>query len=132
MHELAITQSIVGIVLDKQREAGALRVRSVWIEAGKARNLMEEWVQRYFDHYAEGTAAEGAVVHVSRVPVAFRCNSCFCEFELPPHSLERLHCPACGGDDYALVHGRELSITGIELEFPENVGAVNAAPNQTA
>lgn len=119
MHELAITQSIAEIVLNKQEEVGAIRVKSVWIEAGMVRNLIEEWVQRYFGYHTEGTPAEGAVIHVNRIPVRFRCLDCGAEFGLPAHNPDRLHCPDCGGDNYRMVAGQELSISCIEFEFPD-------------
>ena len=119
MHELAITQSIAEIVLKKQEEVGAISVKSVWIDAGMVRNLIEEWVQRYFDYHTEGTTAQGATIHVNRIPVKFRCLDCGSEFGLPEHSLERLFCPGCGGDNYQMISGQELSISCIEFEFAD-------------
>lgn len=117
MHELAITQSIADIVIAKQAELGASRVVGVWVDAGQMRNLEEKWVQFYFDRCVVDTPAEGAVVHVNRIPVTFRCDDCGADFEfkLEHHRLDKLACPSCGGEAFQMVKGRELGISGIEL-----------------
>lgn len=117
MHELAIMQSIADIVAAKQAELGASRVLGVWVDAGQMRNLEERWVQFYFDQCVAGTAAEGATVHVNRIPVTFRCDTCGADFEfkLEHHHLDKLACPACAGERFQMIKGRELGISSIEL-----------------
>lgn len=117
MHELAITQSIARIALETQEKIGANRVLSIWIDAGEMRNLEEPWVQRYFDDCTKGTKAQGASIHVNRIPVVFKCQSCDKEFAFDLHRDHghALHCPNCGGDDYRMIKGQELAITNIEV-----------------
>lgn len=117
MHELAITQSIADIVIAKQVELGASRVLGVWIDAGQMRNLEERWVRFYFDRCVAGTSAEGAVVHVNRIPVTFRCDDCGADFEfnLKHRHLDKLVCPTCAGERFQMVKGRELGISSVEL-----------------
>ena len=117
MHELAIMQSITEVALAQMRSHGASRVLGIWIDAGEMRNLEETWVNRYFLQCAAGTPAEGARIHVRRVPVEFRCTECSGDipFELHVHHRHCLICPHCGSQSYELAQGDELAITGLQI-----------------
>ena len=115
MHELSITQDVVKIVLDHAEKNGVRKVLSVNIKAGELRDVVEEWMQRFFDYLSKGTIAEGAKLKIERVPVIFRCR---CGETFPVNIKERrdIACPQCKGGDVALISGREFEIVGIEVQ----------------
>lgn len=115
MHELGVTKTIAEAVLKHAEAHGARRVTAVNLIVGDMRNLEEVWVTRYFRRVAQGTIAEDAEVHITYVPIAFYCNECQATFTLDVHRNERMHCPECGGTDFSLVTGKELTIASIEL-----------------
>lgn len=116
MHELAVTKNIVEVVVRKAQEQGASRVVSVRLIVGKMRNFEREWVQRYFDRFAKGTLAEGAVLEIDYVPIVFYCHDCGATFQLEMGTGQRMRCASCGSDDYNMVTGGELLIKEMEVE----------------
>lgn len=115
MHELAVTKSILEVVLKKQEEAGATKILAITIDAGEMRNLEEEWVQRYFERSSQGTPAEGAIIHVNRIPLVFHCDDCNADFSSDIHRRGAITCAYCGGDNYDIKTGRELTIRNMEF-----------------
>ena len=58
MHELAVTKSILQLVLDETEKNQAKEILKIQLVIGEMRNLEEEWIQRYFDYISKGTIAE--------------------------------------------------------------------------
>ena len=115
MHELAVTRSIVDVVVRNATAQGAHRVARVRLVVGKMRNFEREWVQNYFDRFAKGTIAEGAQLEIDYVPIVFYCNACGETFPHDPQAGMRMKCPGCGGSDYNMITGGELLIKEMEV-----------------
>jgi hydrogenase nickel incorporation protein HypA/HybF len=113
MHELAITRSMLGLVLDKAEEAGAKRVERVNLVIGETTGFVGTSVQTYFDILSRDTIAEQAELAFRTVPATGRCRDCGRTFE-----LKRLEwtCPGCQGSNIQLVGGNELFVESIEVE----------------
>ncbi|MEJ2047557.1 MAG: hydrogenase maturation nickel metallochaperone HypA, partial [Dehalococcoidia bacterium] len=82
MHELAITQNMLDIVLEKAKESGAERVGAINLVIGELSGFVEESVRFYFDFLAKDTIAEGAVLNFKPVSPQARCRSCDKPFEI--------------------------------------------------
>jgi len=69
------------------------------------------------------TLVEGAELEIQRVPLELHCRNCACEY---PASLDDLACPACGGQDFEILKGRELMLLKItgerDEQFPSDKG----------
>jgi len=52
------------------QECKARRVVSIHLQVGELRDVVEEWVQRYFDYLSEGTIAEGSKLVFKRTPAS--------------------------------------------------------------
>lgn len=115
MHELAVTKSILQIVLDQTSQQNGRKVLSISLVIGEMRNLEEEWIQRYFDQISHKTKAEGAIIHVKKKPVAFLCSKCVSDFTANIHLDQKILCPHCSSDEYELISGRELLIETMEI-----------------
>ncbi|MGI6591311.1 MAG: hydrogenase maturation nickel metallochaperone HypA [Eggerthellaceae bacterium] len=115
MHELAVTRSIVDIVVRNAAAQEAKRVLQVHLIVGKVRNFEQVWVQRYFDRFSKGTIAEGARIAIDYVPIAFYCHACGETFTFELGHDQEVCCPACGSTDYEMVTGGELMIKEIEV-----------------
>lgn len=116
MHELAVTKSILQLVLDETEKNHAHEVLKIQLAIGAMRNLEEEWIQRYFNYISEDTIAKNAVIKVRKIPVLFHCNLCQQDFTADVHLEKKILCPHCQGFEYDLVHGRELIIENIEVK----------------
>ncbi|MBU1184216.1 MAG: hydrogenase maturation nickel metallochaperone HypA [Proteobacteria bacterium] len=115
MHELAVTESILQVVLRHASAGGASKVVSVGLRIGEVSDLVDEWVQRYFDHLSRGTIAEGAVVRIERSPAMFRCGACGHSFPADPRTREAMRCPLCASEETTFVSGREYLVQQIEV-----------------
>jgi hydrogenase nickel incorporation protein HypA/HybF len=114
MHEMAVSESILGIVLRHAQRAGARRVLGVNLVIGDLTGFIDESIQFYFDFLSRETLAQGAQLHFERVAARVRCPTCSAEYE-PPHS--RLWaCPQCRALGGEVTAGREFSVASIEVE----------------
>lgn len=109
MHELAITQDIVDLVV---RRVPDRRVVAVRVRVGRFSGVVPEAMEFCFDLAATGTRLEGARLDLERVPGRVACRSCGQERDVPDPLLL---CP-CGSTDVAVVTGEELTVSAVELE----------------
>lgn len=113
MHELAITQSLLKIAMDKAGEAGASRIKSISLKIGRLTGYVPEAVEANFEVLSPGTLAEGARLLMEWVPVACRCRDCGREYKA---EVEDLRCPACRTPHFQITGGREMYIESMEVE----------------
>ena len=113
MHELAITQSMLDIVLERAKKSRAKKVGAINLVIGELSGFVEESVRFYFDFLAKNTIAEGAALNFKPVSPWARCRSCDKPFELRELDWS---CPQCGGSDIEITAGKELSIDSIDIE----------------
>jgi len=110
LHELAITQSIVDIIL---KEAPDHKVKGITIVVGELSGIVEDSVRFCFDVVAAETSAKGAVLTFHRLPGRIRCNQCTFEFEMDSGDWA---CPRCGNVGGQVMQGRECYVETIEVE----------------
>jgi hydrogenase nickel incorporation protein HypA/HybF len=113
MHELAITQSMLEVVLDQAKKAEAKRIERINLNIGELSGFVEESVQFYFDFLAKSTIAEGAILSFNKVPARVRCRSCNRTFQ--PTELD-WSCPECGQTSIEITAGKELFVESIDVE----------------
>ncbi|UWG95911.1 hydrogenase maturation nickel metallochaperone HypA [Dehalobacter sp. DCM] len=115
MHELAVSKSILSLVLKNAEQKKANKVLAIYLAIGEMRKLEQDWLQRYFDYISKGTIAEGVHIEVKKVPVVFECKLCGKEFSVNLHEDKKLLCPFCDGFEYTLLSGRELLVEKMEV-----------------
>ena len=115
MHELAVSKSILQLVLRHAQAGGAKKVLNVNLIVGEMRNIEESWMQRYFDYISVGTAAEKAVIKIRKVPVVFLCGDCGKKFTADIKDDKKILCPFCSSFHYDLDSGRELIIESVAV-----------------
>ena len=93
MHEMSLTEGIVGIVEEEARRLGGVRVRAVVLEIGALACAEAESLRFCFDVVSRGTPAEGARLDIVRVPGAGWCFDCQHEVALDGRFGP---CPECG------------------------------------
>ena len=117
MHELSIALSLVESADAAARDAGARRVTGVHLRVGALSGVVTEALRFSFGVAAQGTLLEGAELTVEELPVVVHCPRCDADVELP--SVQRFRCPVCDTPAGALVQGRELELTSLEIEVAE-------------
>jgi hydrogenase nickel incorporation protein HypA/HybF len=113
MHELAVTQSVLEIVLRHARLAGGGRVSAIHLVVGQLSSIVDDSVAFYWESVARDTPAEGARLHFRRIPARFRCEACGREFPLQEGTAD---CPACASRSVRLTAGDEFSVESIEVD----------------
>jgi hydrogenase nickel incorporation protein HypA/HybF len=113
MHELAVSQSLLEIVLRHARQAGGARVSAIHLVVGQLSSIVDDSVAFYWDFVARGTRAEGAQLHFRRVPARFGCQACGHEYTPEAISWE---CPACGSAQVRVKAGDEFFVEAIEVD----------------
>ena len=120
MHEMAIAQSLLDIILQEGQKHGLERVAKIRLQVGALAAVVPESLTFCFELLSRDSIASGALLEVETVPVVARCGRCQELFEVEDHIFV---CPQCGDPTLDLVSGRELSVMSIEGETGEGDGA---------
>jgi hydrogenase nickel incorporation protein HypA/HybF len=108
MHELAITQSVVDMVVE--RTAGR-QVSLVRLEVGQLSGVVPDAMEFCYELLISGTSLEGSTLVVDQTPGAAHCRSCGQDFALDDLILL---CP-CGSAEVDVIAGRELRVLSVDL-----------------
>ena len=114
MHELALSQSIVDLVVECARKEGVRPVTRVVVEVGIAAGVEPDALNFCFDLVAADTVAHGAELVIETIGLQARCRNCTCEFE-PARLVSS--CPRCGSYAPHLLKGRELRVKSFDGEY---------------
>lgn len=113
MHELAVSQNILDICLRHANEAGALRITDINLVMGQFSSIVDDSVQFYWDIIADGTIAQGALLHFRRIPAEMTCSRCGHVFHPGDRAFE---CPSCGSGSVRITKGEEFQVESIDVE----------------
>ena len=108
MHEMAIMQSVVDMVVE--RTAGRTVV-SVQLQVGRLSGVVADAMLFCFDVATAGTPLDGAVLEIDQVEGRASCRTCGNDFDVDDLILL---CP-CGSADVRIVAGRELLVTSVKM-----------------
>ena len=114
MHELAVTQSIMDIVLRHAGRAGAQRVVAINLIIGELTGFVDDSIQFYFDYLSKGTLAEGGRLAIRRIAAQVRCYQCGAEYAPPDSRIWT--CPQCEALGGEVIAGKEFYVASIEVE----------------
>lgn len=113
MHELAVAESLLKIVVEEGKKNRLYRVSRVRLRIGKLSTVVPEALSFSFDIIAQGTLAEGAELAVEATPVVAHCSDCDLDFAADDFVF---FCPRCRQIAASLLSGKELEIVDIEGE----------------
>jgi hydrogenase nickel incorporation protein HypA/HybF len=113
MHELALCESIVDLVVDCARRERITRVSRVVIEIGVAAAIDPQALMFCFPIVATETMAADAELVINPVALRVRCESC--QTESAPDTLISA-CPACGSFARKILAGREMRVVSFDGE----------------
>ena len=115
IHELSVIKEVLVVVLKNAEDNKAQKVTGVTLRIGELRDLVDEWVQRYWNYSSKGTIAEGASINIIKIPVKCMCKDCGEIYSVDVHKVKELCCPNCSGSKASLISGKEFYIEGIEI-----------------
>lgn len=119
MHELSIAYSLVEIASQTAAEAGATRVKAVYLRLGALSGVERGALDFSYEVATAGTLLQGSALVVEELPVRVYCRACAGEFELA--SIQSFLCPQCGMPTGDIRQGRELEIESLEVDLPEEL-----------
>ncbi len=113
MHEFALTEKILKIVLSEAEAHQARRVQKIRLLLGELSGVVSDSLAMYFNLIAKGTIAEGAVLEFNREKARLYCETCRMEYEKADRDFL---CPVCGNLGRLTDIGRECIVQNIEVE----------------
>jgi hydrogenase nickel incorporation protein HypA/HybF len=112
MHEMAITRSMLDLVLDTAARAKASQVTRITLAIGELSGVVDRAVVANFEWMKRGTPAAGAILEIRNVPSCARCRHCGREYA--PDDFWWT-CPGCRANEFEVIAGREMSLESIEV-----------------
>ncbi|MBM3146892.1 MAG: hydrogenase maturation nickel metallochaperone HypA [Actinobacteria bacterium] len=117
MHELGITQGIIDRARTAAGEAGAVRIRRLYVTMTPAADFTQESIEMYFEMLAgEDGLFQGAELAFQWGPAAATCLACSRSFEADRSGAV---CPECGGTQLRFAaESPMIQLTGLEVVEP--------------
>lgn len=115
MHEMAITENVVEIVLKHAELAEAQKVVHVRLKIGEIRDIIHELLEKCFRYIARGTIAAEAELEIIKIPLVVRCAECGKENRDYIGNYAEMKCKHCGSNNLELVSGNEFFIEDIKI-----------------
>jgi len=113
VHELSVAQSIVETAVEEAQAHGASRVVGINLQLGRMSGVQREPLEFGFEISSKGTAAEGATLKITEIPLTIRCRSCGAESGVEAWEFI---CRVCESGDVEILTGRELAIVSLDVE----------------
>jgi len=113
VHELGITESLVGIAERAARDQGATRVLSLTVEIGALSGVVPDAVAFCFEACARGTLLEGSRLDIRAIPGRALCADCGADVDIDNLTYA---CPICGSYALQRTQGEELRLLEVEIE----------------
>jgi hydrogenase nickel incorporation protein HypA/HybF len=112
MHEVALAEGVLRIVMDAARASAAAHVHTVWVELGALAHVEPDALAFCFDAVTRGSVAEGARLDISRPAGVAWCMPCGAKVP-----LARLGdaCPQCGSHQLQVLEGEEMRVREIGI-----------------
>ena len=112
MHETAVAQSLVELLVQEARQRHARPVRAK-MSCGELNAINDEALSFAFEALAQGTACEGTTLQIEHKPLRARCRTCSGVFAV---DFANVKCPDCGGGEFELLPDAPLLVEQIEFE----------------
>ena len=112
MHELAITKSIVRLILDESKQKGIIPKEAV-VELGLLTSYKKDAVLYYYSILRKETPLlSGTSLDVKEVSGEMRCNDCQRNSTVTEPLM--LSCPHCSSGDVSIIKGKECTLKSIK------------------
>ncbi len=112
MHELSIAMSIVELAQEEAQQR-KVKITAVHLKLGQLSGVVKDALLSCYGMACAGTPMEGTELLVEDVPVEIFCTECNAPRQLS--STQWFCCPECGTPSAAVVHGKELEVTALEI-----------------
>ena len=119
MHEAAVAQSLLGVIL-KEIEGRQVKPIGALVSCGSLSGINEEMLSFAFEAIASETACRDCHLRVEYKPLEGCCVACGSRFDIDlrpgGEAAVGSSCPACGSVDFELLPDAPLVLERIECE----------------
>lgn len=112
MHEMALCESILGILREQAGRDDFSKVERVCLEVGPLSGVETDALRFGFDVVMRGSLAEGATLDIVTPPATAWCLPCS---ETVAISERFDPCPECGSHQLQVTSGEEMRIKELEV-----------------
>lgn len=112
MHEVALAEGVLRIVMDAARASAATRVHTVWLEIGALAHVEPAALEFCFDAVTRGSVAEGAKLDIARTTGLAWCMPCAARVPLARIGEA---CPHCGSHQLQVLEGDAMRVKEIGI-----------------
>ena len=113
MHEMSLAEGVLQIIEEYAAQAGASRVKTVWLEIGALAGVEAEAMRFCFDAVTRGSVADGAALEIIAVPGTAWCMQCRENVDVAARFDA---CPRCGGYQLQVLGGTEMRVKEFETD----------------
>jgi hydrogenase nickel incorporation protein HypA/HybF len=124
MHELSIAMSIVEMA-QEEAERRNVKIDAVHLDLGPLSGVVADALLFSYEMACGGTPLEGSRLVIKEVPIEVYCPACKAPKMLS--SMQWFCCPECGTPTPDVIHGKELSITALEVHHERCTAPVGSA-----
>ncbi|HEX4019731.1 MAG TPA: hydrogenase maturation nickel metallochaperone HypA [Acidobacteriaceae bacterium] len=124
MHELSIAMSIVDMA-QEEAEQRDVKIDAVYLELGLLSGVVAEALLFSYEMACIGTRLEGSRLVVKEIPIEVYCPACKTKRILS--SMQWFCCPECSTPTSEIIHGKELTITALEVRDECRTAPVGSA-----
>ena len=121
MHELSLLASVVDVVEQAAREAGAHAIRVVALKVGAQSGAVPEalygaWPIAIDGHrlFCDAESRQTCELQLEEVPATVGCPNCKRDVEID--EFFALRCPECAAPTGNITHGREFNVAWVEWD----------------
>lgn len=115
MHEVYVAENLLDVAIEKCKEKGFNRIKSIRIKVGKASVISTEALIFAFDALKVGSIANDASLIIEEVPTSGFCKECGKEFIVEKDFL--FECPLCKGDYIIIKSGNGVQLEELHVEI---------------
>ncbi len=113
MHEMALAEGILDIVLSYADKNNAKKVTEISVLVGEMTGVVPESLEFCFESLARDTKAQGAKLVLKHIPLVARCLDCKTESKIERYNFT---CPKCNSSRMEIISGRELRVESLEAD----------------
>ncbi len=113
MHEMALAESVLGIIEEHAQRDRFDRVRTVRLEIGRMAGVEVESLRFCFEAVSRGSVAEAAALDIVELPGAGWCLTCSKAITLDEVASA---CPRCGSYQVQVTGGTEMRVKELEVD----------------
>lgn len=119
MHELSIALNLLDIATEESERRGQAVVRTIYIRLGPLSGVVPHALESAYELAREQSPFPDSRLVIEETVLTGYCDRCGQQCRIG--SIQLLCCEQCGAAVSQLLSGRELEVTAMEIEMPDDI-----------